>query len=143
MQVDQDNLRRKNEELTQVLREKSRKLLQTQELYDRLKRRAMLGQVQDAASDAVDDTIQVSTTANRFVDRVGAQNQRPVSHPIYQNAQNGGMQNPGRELNTGMNMAPPPTSRTGIVDGTWSGFSGQGSKGNAPRKCNNCRMPFT
>ena len=58
MQTDQENLKRKNEELTQVLREKSRKLLQTQELYDRLKRRAMLGQVQDAASDAVDDTIQ-------------------------------------------------------------------------------------
>ena len=60
MQADQDNLKRKNEELTQVLREKSRKLLQTQELYDKLKRRAMLGQVQDAASDAVDETIQAS-----------------------------------------------------------------------------------
>jgi E3 ubiquitin-protein ligase CCNP1IP1 len=134
MQVDQDNLRRKNEELSQVLRDKSRKLLQTQELYDKLKRRAMLGQVQDAASEFVDDTIQASTTANRFVDRIGAQNQRPTSHPIYQNAQSGGSQNPGRGLNTGMNMGPPPINRSGHADGTWSGFSSQGSQGNVPRE---------
>jgi E3 ubiquitin-protein ligase CCNP1IP1 len=143
MQADQDNLKRKNEELTQVLREKSRKLLQTQELYDKLKRRAMLGQVQDAASDAVDDTIEASTTAKRFVDRVRAENQRPNSHPIYQSEQNGIMQNAGRSLSTGMNMGPPPMSRSGTADGTWSLSSNQGSQGNMSRKCNDCRTVFT
>jgi E3 ubiquitin-protein ligase CCNP1IP1 len=69
MQLDQENLKRKNEELIQAFREKSRKQLQTQELYDKLKRRAMLGQVQNAASDAVDHTIQASVTASRYVDR--------------------------------------------------------------------------
>lgn len=131
MQVDQDSLRRKNEELTQVLREKNRKLLQTQELYDKLKRRAMLGQVQDAASIAVEDTIHASTTANRFVDRVGVQIQRPTSHPIYQNAPNSGMQDSGRGANTGMEMGPPPINRAG--DGVWSGFSSQASQGHVPR----------
>ena len=142
MQADQDNLKRKNEELTQVLREKSRKLLQTQELYDKLKRRAMLGQVQDAASDAVDETIQASTIAKRFVDRVRVENQRPNSHPIYQCEQNGIIQNLGRSLSTGMNMGAPPMSRSGTADETRSPFSNQGTQGNVSRKCNNCRTAF-
>lgn len=57
MTLDQEVLRRKNEELSMVYKEKSRKLLQTQELYDKLKRRAMLGHIQDAALDAVDTTL--------------------------------------------------------------------------------------
>lgn len=57
MATDQDELRKKNEELSQAYKEKSRKLLNTQELYDKLKRRLMLGQIQDAASDAVDATM--------------------------------------------------------------------------------------
>lgn len=58
MALDQDNLRRKNDELTRAYKDKNRKLLQAQELYDKLKRKAMLGQIQDAASDAVDTTLQ-------------------------------------------------------------------------------------
>ncbi|KAK2614425.1 hypothetical protein N8I77_001255 [Diaporthe amygdali] len=58
MALDHDSLNRKNEELVQAYKEKNRKLLQTQELYDKLKRRAMLGHIQDAASDAVDTTLQ-------------------------------------------------------------------------------------
>ncbi|KAI1382448.1 hypothetical protein F4677DRAFT_452145 [Hypoxylon crocopeplum] len=57
MEMDQDRLRRKNEELTQAYKEKNRKLLQIQELYDKLKRKAMLGQMQDAAEDAIDSTL--------------------------------------------------------------------------------------
>lgn len=133
MQADQDGLRRKNEELTQALRDKNRKLLQTQELYDKLKRRAMLGQVQDAAHDAVDDTILASSTANRFVDRVAQnqnqnQNQRRASHSTFQNVQNGGDQANGGGINPGMNMMPPGINRT------WSGFGSQGSQGASSRK---------
>lgn len=54
---------RKNEELAQAYKEKNRRLLQTQELHDKLKRKAMLGQMQDAASEAVDSTIQAAATA--------------------------------------------------------------------------------
>ncbi|KAL7629674.1 hypothetical protein AAE478_001197 [Parahypoxylon ruwenzoriense] len=57
MKMDQDSLRRKNDELAQAYKEKNRKLLQTQELYDKLKRKAMLGQMQDAAEDAIDSTL--------------------------------------------------------------------------------------
>ncbi|KAI1383602.1 uncharacterized protein F4822DRAFT_434715 [Hypoxylon trugodes] len=55
--ADQDSLRRKYDELSQAYKEKNRKLLQVQELYDKLKRKAMLGQLQDAAEDAVDSTL--------------------------------------------------------------------------------------
>ncbi|KAI0132000.1 cyclin B1 interacting protein-like protein 1 [Xylariales sp. AK1849] len=54
LDTDQHNLRRKNDELAQAFKEKNKKLLQTQELYDKLKRKAMMGQMQDAAEDAVD-----------------------------------------------------------------------------------------
>jgi E3 ubiquitin-protein ligase CCNP1IP1 len=55
--VDQQNLRRKNDELAQALKEKNKRFLQVQELYDKLKRKAMMGQMQDAAEHAVDSSI--------------------------------------------------------------------------------------
>lgn len=57
MSLDQEALRRKNDELSFAYKEKNRKLLQTQELYDKLKRKAMLGHIQEAACDAVDTTL--------------------------------------------------------------------------------------
>lgn len=61
MLSEHDGLRRKNEELAQAYKEKSRKLLQTQELYDKVKRKAEMGQIQRAASDAVDSTLHYAT----------------------------------------------------------------------------------
>ncbi|KAI1466937.1 uncharacterized protein F4812DRAFT_451790 [Daldinia caldariorum] len=57
MAMEHESLRRKNDELAQGYKEKNRKLLQIQELYDKLKQRAMLGQMQDAAEDAVDSAL--------------------------------------------------------------------------------------
>ena len=126
MQVDQESLRRKNEELIQAFREKSRKQLQTQELYDKLKRRAMLGQVQNAASDAVDHTIQESVAANRFVDRVGDQGQRPPQPPLFSNQQIGATQHPQVAPQNGANMVPQ-IGRSANGNGTWARFGSQGS----------------
>lgn len=71
MALDQENLRRQNDELTVAYKEKNRKLLQAQELYDKLKRKAMLGHIQDAASDAVDTTLHGDPTlAVHPLDRV-------------------------------------------------------------------------
>jgi E3 ubiquitin-protein ligase CCNP1IP1 len=83
MLVDQDNLRRKNEELAQAFRDKSRKHSQTQELYDKLKRRVMLGQVQNAASDAVDHTIHASVANNRSMDPTTGFDQRPQQPILF------------------------------------------------------------
>lgn len=58
LDLDQQALRRKNEELALALKEKNKKLMQTQELYDKLKRRAMMGQMQHAAENAVDSDLQ-------------------------------------------------------------------------------------
>ncbi|KAI1369324.1 hypothetical protein F5Y08DRAFT_352079 [Xylaria arbuscula] len=63
-EVDRDELRKKYEELLQTCKEKNKKLLQTQELYDKLKRKAMLGQVQDAAEDAVESSLQIPSLEN-------------------------------------------------------------------------------
>jgi E3 ubiquitin-protein ligase CCNP1IP1 len=83
MQLGQENLKWKNEELIQAFRDKSRKQLQTQELYDKLKQRAMLGQVQNAASDAVDHSIQTSVAASRITDSIDGQNQHPSQPPLF------------------------------------------------------------
>lgn len=50
-------MRRKNDELAQAFKEKNKRFLQVQELYDKLKRKAMMGQMQDAAENAVDSSI--------------------------------------------------------------------------------------
>ncbi|KAH8879466.1 hypothetical protein GQ53DRAFT_738742 [Thozetella sp. PMI_491] len=59
----QGNLRRKNDELVQAFKDKNKKLLQTQELYDKLKRKAMLGQMRDAASDVVISSIEAAAAS--------------------------------------------------------------------------------
>lgn len=61
--IDLDKMRHKNEEVGQALREKNKKLMQTQELYDKLKRKAMIGEMQDAASDAVNSNIEAAAAA--------------------------------------------------------------------------------
>ncbi|KAL5330188.1 hypothetical protein ACEPPN_003713 [Leptodophora sp. 'Broadleaf-Isolate-01'] len=127
LQVEQNNLQRKNEEITISLREKTRKNLQTQELYDKLKRRAMLGQVQDAASDEVDNAIQASAAANHFVDKIGNQNMRPPP-PLFSGQQNTGIQRTGATGHVGMG----PPQMTGAGDSGWGSFSTRGSINHNP-----------
>lgn len=70
--AEQESLRRKHEEVSQAYKEKSRKVLQLQELYDKVKRRAELGQIQKAASDAVDHTLQVTQLDQGYVGNMTA-----------------------------------------------------------------------
>ncbi len=57
MQMDQDKLKADNTNLVAAFREKNRKHQQTQELYDRLKRKEMLAQTQSAAYESVDEVL--------------------------------------------------------------------------------------
>ena len=57
MQIDQDRLKAENKSLVTAFREKSRKHLQTQELYDRLKRKEMTAATQSAAFESVDEVL--------------------------------------------------------------------------------------
>ncbi|KAI1329122.1 hypothetical protein F5Y16DRAFT_418343 [Xylariaceae sp. FL0255] len=58
-EMEREELTKKYDELLYNYKSQNRKLLQTQELYDKLKRKAMLGQVQDAAEDAVESRLHV------------------------------------------------------------------------------------
>lgn len=125
MIIDQDNLRRKNEELAQAFRDKSRKHSQTQELYDKLKRRVMLSQVQNAASDAVDHTIHTSAVSNRFIGPATGFDRRPRQSPLFTEPQGNMMRQPGI-ANDSANLLsmPPPFARSAMVEG-WNGPSSQ------------------
>jgi E3 ubiquitin-protein ligase CCNP1IP1 len=125
MLVDQDNLRRKNEELAQAFRDKSRKHSQTQELYDKLKRRVMLGQVQNAASDAVDHTIHASAASNRFIDPTTGFDQRQRQPPLFAESQGNMIRHSGFSKGGGnLPSMPPPVARNAMNEG-WGGSSSQ------------------
>ena len=57
MQIDQDRLKAENKNLVTAYREKNRKHQQTQELYDRLKRKEMTAATQSAAFESVDEVL--------------------------------------------------------------------------------------
>ncbi|OBR08939.1 E3 ubiquitin-protein ligase CCNB1IP1 [Colletotrichum higginsianum IMI 349063] len=63
---DCDDVRRKHEELAHAYQDKCRKLTQVQELYDRVKRKAELGQMEAAAVDAVASTLQFGTRVPEY-----------------------------------------------------------------------------
>lgn len=64
----QDALQQKNNELAAAYQDKSRKLFQTQELYNKVKKRAELSQIEQAAFNAVD-------TSTRSVPQPSTSNQ--------------------------------------------------------------------
>ncbi|OBT88660.1 hypothetical protein VE02_03196 [Pseudogymnoascus sp. 03VT05] len=121
--IDLNNSQKKNHELAQSLHAKSKQQAHTQELYDKLKRRDHMSQVQNAASDAVDQTIQGSATANGYSDHFRKANDPPLRSPIFSSLQ-------------GNPMGPPPVPismpLSGVVGGTglgngWIGLGGQGN----------------
>ena len=57
LQIDRENLQTENTNLVAAFREKSRKHQQTQELYDRLKRKEMTAATQSAAFESVDEVL--------------------------------------------------------------------------------------
>lgn len=65
MQATQDELYRKNQDLAELYREKSKKLSQMTNLYNLLKARAMRSDMQTAASDSVSQTLHSLDSASR------------------------------------------------------------------------------
>ncbi|KAL8861781.1 MAG: hypothetical protein Q9178_001982 [Gyalolechia marmorata] len=57
LQIEREKLQSENTNLVQAFREKTRKHQQTQELYDRLKRKEMAAVTQSAAFESVDDVL--------------------------------------------------------------------------------------
>lgn len=109
MTAEQDALRRKNEEIGQAFKEKSRKVLQLQELYDKVKRRAELGQIRKAASAAVDLTLETPPQPNQGI---AGNNGVPESDntPAFNQRRANGL-----NMNTGMPRSYPAVSREGTL----------------------------
>ncbi|PFH55003.1 hypothetical protein XA68_11107 [Ophiocordyceps unilateralis] len=59
--TEHDMICRKNEKLVQAYKEKSRKLLQTQQLYNNLQRKAVMTNIQRATYDAIESKFRMST----------------------------------------------------------------------------------
>ncbi|KAI1775672.1 hypothetical protein F4818DRAFT_440949 [Hypoxylon cercidicola] len=131
--IDQDSLRRQNEELTQAYKEKNRKNMQIQELYDKLKRKAMLGQMQNAAEDAADSTLHGPLEdGQQFEGGIQNPQYRPALYEQYRTSdgyQNQtSMQNPGatwpRVMGAQSNVPnTPSTHRQRLGDPTSIGLS--------------------
>ena len=111
--MDKDKLKTDNTSLMSALREKSRKQQQTQELYDRLKRKEMTAATQSAAYDSVDNVLQsVSrSTDSQLRHAVNGLTQYPLEHnPMdhrgvhHRHGSNGSGGNGGG----GGRMMPPP-----------------------------------
>ncbi|KAH7163622.1 hypothetical protein B0J13DRAFT_634972 [Dactylonectria estremocensis] len=117
--AEQEALRRKYQEMHQAHRDKSRKLLQTQELYDKVKRRAEMGDIQQAASDAVDSSLQVAPQASHGF---GVMGDHDISegHIMSTFGQNSRLDM--ANMNTGMPRARMPLS--GKDDGRWPRLGG-------------------
>ena len=83
MQLNHEDLQKKANELSDALREKTRKHSQMQELYNRLKRRTLYSQVQNAASDAANQSLQTVHGADHRLDSVSSHfsNRQPVQGP--------------------------------------------------------------
>lgn len=123
MQIDQDRLKAENKNLVTAFREKSRKHQQTQELYDRLKRKEMTAATQSAAFESVDEVLgnvpgrqgfassQHNSGAPRAHAQQGFQSPRGNRDGIEQfhvRRKSGSNENQGNGA-----MMPPPLSRPG------------------------------
>jgi E3 ubiquitin-protein ligase CCNP1IP1 len=131
MIAEQDDLRRKYDELSRAFKEKSRKVLHLQELYDKVKRKAELGHIQKAASDAVDSTIQATQLEHGYGDGIPPQGHvegHAEGHtmPVFNHSH--------RVDVSGMNTSLPRNFSTVSREGTqWPRLGGS-----PHRECLNC-----
>lgn len=118
LQIDREKLQSENTSLVAAFREKSRKHQQTQELYDRLKRKEMTAATQSAAFDSVDEVLggvagrsgQNRPLQQSFIPR--PQGQRDFSQYQYDSGQDLGHQRDGSNGSAGSGgMIPPPPRR--------------------------------
>ncbi|KAF4125350.1 E3 ubiquitin-protein ligase CCNP1IP1 [Geosmithia morbida] len=90
MAAEQENVRRRNEDISQAYREKSKRLLQVQELYDKVKCKAEMFHIEHAASEAVASTVH-NTTHQANDCYIGSEHDRSLlikndDIPVYKKA---------------------------------------------------------
>jgi hypothetical protein len=125
MQLEQEKLKAENAKLANAYRDKARKHQQTQELYDRLKRKEMTAATQSAAFDSVDEVLQ-SVSSRQDSNGAGQTMHFPgdlspskqfsaandIGHPLQGHHREGNDGHNGNER-----MMPPPLHRSGHVFG--------------------------
>ena len=125
MQIEQDRLKQENTSLVAAFREKNRKQQQTQELYDRLKRKEMTAATQSAAFESVDEVLGNVPSQQRFISPQ-RHNPRSRAPPDIQVDRNGiekvhSHQRSGSSNGGGM-MAPPAFPRAGGLQSNGFGY---------------------
>lgn len=109
MQIDQGRLQDENATLVGALRAKDRKQQQTQELYDRLKRKEMTSVTQSAAINPVDEVI--GAAGSRHSQRQSANDVAQHDFPTFSRKQNGHNRNGSNGSLERTSMMPPPFRR--------------------------------
>lgn len=121
MQQTQDQLQKKNQELVDMYREKSKKFTQITNLYNLLKSRAMRPQIQTAASDSISQTLK--TLGNKGPPQTPSSRQQktfPVDREgveqinRYQRSGTGSSKGLRKRTADGATM-PPPSRPSGSV----------------------------
>lgn len=132
MQIDQDRLKAENTDLVAAYREKHRKYQQTQDLYDRLKRKEMMAATQSAAFDSVDEVLGnvssrpgpgASMYSNQYPNsRTHAQRDFQPLHVDHNGIEQAHTHRRGGSNNSqgsGGKMGPPPLRRPGDISSTF------------------------
>ncbi|MCJ1391539.1 hypothetical protein MMC18_004403 [Xylographa bjoerkii] len=121
LHMEQDKLKTENTKLAVAFRDKSRKHQQTQELYDRLKRKEMTAATQSAAFDSVDEVLQSVANGQDLGGLSNHTRFHPGTSPLrqYQHGRDVGdvfqplhQHNDNENVATGR-MMPPPLHHTG------------------------------
>ena len=134
MQIDTDKLKTENNNLVAAYREKTRKHQQTQELYDRLKRKEMTAATQSAAFESVDEVL--GNVSNRQGYTNNPQHHSAIPRPQAQrgfqhfSVDRNGIEQLHTHQRSGSNnsqgnaelMPPPPLRRPGGIGGNNFGF---------------------
>lgn len=125
MQIDQDRLKAENKNLVTAFREKSRKHQQTQELYDRLKRKDMTAATQSAAFESVEEVLGNFSGRQSFIPsqhNSGAPEKHPQQDFQSPHGNRDGAERMHARRKSGSNenrgngaMMPPPLHRPGAT----------------------------
>lgn len=122
LQIDADRLKTENTSLVAAYREKARKHQQTQELYDRLKRKEMATAVQSAAFESVDEVLGITPSrpeygSTLYPEQYSAQQRKQTQRDMFPiHADHNGIEQVHSHQRSGSNnsqgsgglMPPPP-----------------------------------
>ena len=124
MQIEHDRLKTENQTLVINIKEKNRKVQQTQELYDRLKRKEMTAATRSAAFDSVDDMLGGPPARQSYQESQDPHSFQtyPPDHSRPERAQTRQVGRTELDHGIGSRMMPPPPRHSTGFQGKMMGF---------------------